>query len=245
MKTKKTDKIASQEPRRDKEVMSEVAALIGKELDFPDIFIFETKDGGNLSFGWVNGPLGWDLEVRGVQVDAGILPHREFHSAQEQASYIRDICEKFGVTIEQKVDDEHAEMEMEKVEKLLGVEAENTGGNVYCFVFKLDEKREVYFGYACGPLGFSVVVDGGESFVGGAMQENDYHSAEGQVAYIKAVLAALGKPWEEVIKSCPDCGKATHSEKDVNGFAWSVCACGWSEPEDGCGSHVTGDEGGK
>lgn len=99
---------------------------------------------------------------------------------------------------EGKVPLEKAEDQLDAIEKILGVYAENTGGNVMCFVFygSKNGKKEgvdLFFGYANGGLGFNLYDnEEGQSVEDGEMPEDSDFSAQNQANYIREVAKRLG-----------------------------------------------------
>jgi hypothetical protein len=75
-----------------------------------------------------------------------------------------------------------------EVERLSGFTAENTGGNVYCFVFEVSPEKTLYFGYADEV--FSVGDEEG-NFYGKMSPENE--TPENEAKFIKAVLKEVAQ----------------------------------------------------
>ena len=82
---------------------------------------------------------------------------------------------------------------LEGIEKLCGIPAENTGGSTMCFIKRLDENREIIFGYANGSLGFSCWdYETGRPFsIGGGDMVSECASIEEQADYIKEVIKRI------------------------------------------------------
>lgn len=97
-----------------------------------------------------------------------------------------------------KVSVDEATDQMEAVEKLLGVRAENTGGNVMCFVFYGSDNGkkpgvDLFFGYANVPLGYCLYDnDEGQPVKTDDMPADADHSAANQAEYIRKISAELG-----------------------------------------------------
>lgn len=90
----------------------------------------------------------------------------------------------------QKLDEEALPL----VEEILGVEAENTGGGVMCFVFygsNNGKTTDLYFGYANGPLGFCLMGDDGGTLIEAADMSED-SDATAQAKFVKMTCAHLG-----------------------------------------------------
>lgn len=156
--------------------------------------------------------------------------YRDYH---EFTDAFKITCPKCARIAERTKRDEDA---LNEVEELLGVESENTGGGVMCFVFYgqdngiIKRKEDLYFGYGSGALGFCLmsedggtVIESGESTPGG--------SAAFQASYIKDVCGRLG--YRIIARPCV-CG---HGELDhvgrniAGGPCWNGaktderCAC--------------------
>jgi hypothetical protein len=85
----------------------------------------------------------------------------------------------------------HDEAAREEIETILGVKSEDTGGGCECFVFYRPGGAALYFGWADGNLGYSLMSpDGGDCRESGEMPKNS--DAISQAQYIAKVAERLG-----------------------------------------------------
>jgi len=59
-------------------------------------FIFHKKNGDTLTFGYVDGPLGWDIVNREGEIKDSNQMEDEYASAEDQVAFMRDVADTYG-----------------------------------------------------------------------------------------------------------------------------------------------------